>query len=506
MATPLVSMSPSNAPPPLSLLPDEDWLIESSTSSSARGSSSVAAVTANVEPKRYYDAVKEDVWRCAMTHEVVALEENYTWDIVSLPPGKVVIGSKWVYKIKYNADGKIERHKARLVVLGNKQIEGEDFDETFAPVVKMSTVRGLLSLVSAKGWEVHQMDVHNAFLHGLLGCKPVSTPIEQNHQLASDESPLLKYPSSYRRLVGRLVYLRITHPELCYSIHLLSQFMKAPREGHWDAALRVVRFLKGSPGQDLPEDEIPDLMMLYLDEPDGAGHNYGPDDPRVTNAVSRVDKMIGRAIQGLKKREIFDEVHVILLGDHGMVTNCDKKTIYIDDLADWIKIPADWINAYSPVLAINPRWGKDVENPGEKNAEFVAKMNEALSSGKVENGEFLQVYLKEKLPERLHYSESSRIPPIVGMVGEGILVRQNRTNAHECYGDHRYDNQYFSMRSIFIGHGPRFRRGNKVPSFENVQIYNVVAEILGLQPASNNGSSLFTRNILSHFKKTGEVE
>nr|VDD48549.1 unnamed protein product [Brassica oleracea] len=257
---------------------------------------------------------------------------------------------------------------------------------------------------------------------------------------------------------------------------------------------------------DLPEEDIPDLMMLYFNEPDGAGHSYGPDDPRVTKAVATIDKMIGRIIQGLKKREIFDEVHVILLGDHGMVTNCDLKTIYIEDLADWVKIPADWINAYSPVLAMNPRWGEDVKNSGEKNAELVAKMNEALSSGKVENGEFLKVYLKEKLPKRLHYSDSSRIPPIIGMVGEGLVVRQNRTGVHECYGDHGYDNAYFSMRSIFMGHGPRFRKGKKVPSFENVQIYNVVAEILGLRPASNNGSSLFTRNILSSFGETVEVE
>ncbi|KAJ4913546.1 Alkaline-phosphatase-like family protein [Raphanus sativus] len=216
--------------------------------------------------------------------------------------------------------------------------------------------------------------------------------------------------------------------------------------------------------------------------------------------------MIGRVIKGLKKRKVFGDVHVILLGDHGMVTNCDKKVIYIDDLADWIKIPADWIQDYSPVLVMNPRWGKDVKNPGEKNAELVAKMNEVLSSGKVENGEFLKVYLKDKLPKRLHYSESSRIPPIIGMVGEGLLVRQNRTNVQECSGDHGYDNMFFSMRSIFIGHGPRFRRGKKVPSFENVQIYNVVAEILGLRPAPNNGSSLFTRSLLRPSGKTAQLE
>ncbi|CAA0396940.1 unnamed protein product [Arabidopsis thaliana] len=121
-------------------------------------------------------------------------------------------------------------------------------------------------------------------------------------------------------------------------------------------------------------------------------------------------------------------------------------------------------------------------------------MNEALSSGKVKNGEFLTVYLKEKLPERLHYSQSYRIPPIIGMVGE------------ECYGDHGYDNKFFSMRTIFVGHGSRFRRGKKVPSFENVQIYSVVADILGLRPAPNNGSSLFPRSILLPFRATRGLE
>lgn len=84
---------------------------------------------------------------------------------------------------------------------------------------------------------------------GLLGCKPVSIPLEQYHKSHSEDTPVLTDPSKYRRLVGRLVYLSITRPELCYTIHLLFQFMKQPREAHWTAALRVVRFRKGCPGQ-----------------------------------------------------------------------------------------------------------------------------------------------------------------------------------------------------------------------------------------------------------------
>ena len=84
----------------------------------------------------------------------------------SLPPSKRAIGSKWVFRTKYKSNGSIERHKARLVVLGNRQIEGTDNTETFAPVAKMDYVRLFLSVTVIRGWELHQMDVHNAFLHG----------------------------------------------------------------------------------------------------------------------------------------------------------------------------------------------------------------------------------------------------------------------------------------------------------------------------------------------------
>ena len=103
-----------------------------------------------------------------MSDELGALEKNGTWVMYSLPPGKKAIGSKWVFRTKYKSDGSIERHKARLVVLGNRQIEGTDYMETFAPVAKMDYVRLFLSVAVIRGWELHQMDVHNAFLHGDL--------------------------------------------------------------------------------------------------------------------------------------------------------------------------------------------------------------------------------------------------------------------------------------------------------------------------------------------------
>lgn len=104
----------------------------------------IAAVTADKEPMLFAEAVKDSRWRLAMQEEIQALEDNNTWTLCSLPMNKKALGCKWVYKIKYLSDGTIERFKARLVILGNHQVEGIDYTETFAPVAKMVTVRTVL--------------------------------------------------------------------------------------------------------------------------------------------------------------------------------------------------------------------------------------------------------------------------------------------------------------------------------------------------------------------------
>ncbi|KAG7599411.1 Reverse transcriptase RNA-dependent DNA polymerase [Arabidopsis suecica] len=347
------------------------------------------AITSGVEPQFYKDAILDENWRDAVQDEIVALEDNGTWTVETLPKGKKALGCKWVFKLKYNADGTLERHKARLVVLGNNQTEGIDFNETYAPVAKMVTVRAFLQQAASNDWEVHQMDVHNAFLHGdldeevymqfppgfrtedksqvcrlkkslyglkqaprcwfaklgsalkeygfiqnvsnyslftfedststlnvlvyvddiiisgsslaiiekfkcyvsdcfhmknlgllryflgievarnstgfylcqrkytldlltttgVLGAKPVAFPMVQNHKLALAKGKPLIDPTRYRRLIGKLIYLGVTRPELSYAIHILSQFMSQPKEEHWTAALRVLCYLKNTPGQ-----------------------------------------------------------------------------------------------------------------------------------------------------------------------------------------------------------------------------------------------------------------
>ncbi|KAJ3704768.1 hypothetical protein LUZ61_008473 [Rhynchospora tenuis] len=120
------------------------------------------------EPTTYNQAVKLNCWRQAMAAELDALARNSTWELVPPPPGAHIIGAKWIFKTKYNADGSVERHKARLVAKGFNQEEGIDYNETFSPVVKSTTIRIVLCIALSKSWPLHQLDVNNAFLNGEL--------------------------------------------------------------------------------------------------------------------------------------------------------------------------------------------------------------------------------------------------------------------------------------------------------------------------------------------------
>lgn len=123
----------------------------------------VCAITTTVEPTSFEQAHSDPNWRAAMDAELLALDQQNTWTLTRLPPGHRTIGCKWVYKIKYNSDGIVERYKARLVAKGFTQWESIDYKETFAPVAKLITVRCFLAVASVRNWSIHQLDVQNAF-------------------------------------------------------------------------------------------------------------------------------------------------------------------------------------------------------------------------------------------------------------------------------------------------------------------------------------------------------
>ena len=103
-----------------------------------------------------------------MVEEMDALDKNEVWDIVELPTGRKSVGSTWLFKKNFNAQGKVEKYKSRLVAKGYSQVEGIDFGEIFSPVAKLTSIIFILSIVVAFDLEVEQMDVKTSFLHGDL--------------------------------------------------------------------------------------------------------------------------------------------------------------------------------------------------------------------------------------------------------------------------------------------------------------------------------------------------
>jgi hypothetical protein len=123
------------------------------------------------DPRTVREAVNSEdskLWKKAMVEEMDALDKNEAWDIVELPAGRKTVGSKWLFKKKFNAEGKVEKYKARLVAKGYSQVEGIDFGEIFSPVAKLTSIRFILSIAAAFDLEVEQMDVKTTFLHGDL--------------------------------------------------------------------------------------------------------------------------------------------------------------------------------------------------------------------------------------------------------------------------------------------------------------------------------------------------
>lgn len=120
------------------------------------------------EPNNYLEAAENPEWEEAMDKEIQSIEKNGTWNLSKLPAGHKAIGLKWVFKLKKNADGEIVKHKVRLVAKGYVQKHGVDYEEVFAPVAGLDTVKFILALAANRGWQVHHLDVKSAFLHGVL--------------------------------------------------------------------------------------------------------------------------------------------------------------------------------------------------------------------------------------------------------------------------------------------------------------------------------------------------
>jgi hypothetical protein len=122
----------------------------------------------DVKPSSFEEADKSQVWKDAMLEEYRSITKKNVWDIVSRPKDKLVVSSKWIYKIKHAAVGSVEKFKARFVARGFTQKEGIDYEETFSPIARHTSIRTIIALAPVLGWKLHQMDVKTTFLNGKI--------------------------------------------------------------------------------------------------------------------------------------------------------------------------------------------------------------------------------------------------------------------------------------------------------------------------------------------------
>ncbi|PYS32323.1 MAG: alkaline phosphatase family protein [Acidobacteria bacterium] len=239
---------------------------------------------------------------------------------------------------------------------------------------------------------------------------------------------------------------------------------------------------------DLPRDQRPTFLALYFSDPDDAGHEFGPIASETRKAVLNVDKEIGRLIMGLKAREIFRQINLIIVSDHGMASVRLTNAILLDKLFDTNL--ASRIFWTREIVSIFPKAGKEDE------------IYQSLKRRLPPQG---RVYRKAEMPARFHYSQSPRIAPLLVLPAEGWILTNRKAFAEmqakgetkRPKGGHGYDNQLPSMRAIFIAHGEAFKKGKVVSPFENIQVYNIMAKILGLKPAVNDGNYRAAKAVLA---------
>ncbi|XP_063755101.1 ectonucleotide pyrophosphatase/phosphodiesterase family member 2-like isoform X1 [Eleginops maclovinus] len=230
----------------------------------------------------------------------------------------------------------------------------------------------------------------------------------------------------------------------------------------------------------LPDNERPDVYAVHSEQPDTFGHRLGPLSSELDNPLREIDSIIGQLMNGLKQMNLHRCVNVIVVGDHGMEeAHCDRTEFlssYPLNIDEIQLIPGS-------VGRIRPR--------DPKSSTYDPKVVVANLTCKMPTQHF-KPYLKQHLPKRLHYANNRRIEDVHLLMERKwhIAKKMPEKWRKRCgfFGDHGFDNKITSMRTIFMGHGPSFKFQKKVPVFENIELYNVLCDLLGLKPAPNNGT------------------
>ncbi len=217
-----------------------------------------------------------------------------------------------------------------------------------------------------------------------------------------------------------------------------------------------------------------DFAALYFSFVDGAGHRYGPQSDEVEAAIRKADKLMGYLKKQLIENDLWKDLNLIVLSDHGMVQLSSQKIVLLDSIINMSNI--ERIITYSPVAMIQPETGKT--------EMMFQKLNEASTH--------YRVYKKEDLPERFHLKNNPRVPELmlIADIGYSFVTREYKEEflSRLPGGTHGYDNQNKKMHAFFLARGPAFKNGMTVGSFQNIHIYELITDLLDIEAAPNDGS------------------
>jgi predicted AlkP superfamily pyrophosphatase or phosphodiesterase len=250
-------------------------------------------------------------------------------------------------------------------------------------------------------------------------------------------------------------------------------------------AMRIDALLKDL---DRPAKDRPVFLTTYFSTTDDVGHEFGPDSEEIKYAVWEVDDYIARLVKGLSTRGIQDQVHVIITSDHGMAAYDQRNAIVMDDYFN-----TNDKGLADPILTTGEIW-QIFAKPG-KTEEILEKLKPIRKAA---------CWRKENIPARLNYSRGRRIAPIVCSANPGWFMtsreryetQKKSDDFEQIRGAHGHDNQLEVMGATFIAAGPRFKKGFVSEPFENVEIYNLMCEILGVKPARNDGDLNRVKHLL----------
>ncbi|TQS35945.1 hypothetical protein Golomagni_03619 [Golovinomyces magnicellulatus] len=253
-----------------------------------------------------------------------------------------------------------------------------------------------------------------------------------------------------------------------------------------DKSKRILELLdKKGYEDDLDEDSRPQLIAAYIPNVDTAGHLYGPNSTDIRSTISDVDQMLDEIHLGLEQRNLTKIVNVVVVSDHGMATTDISRMIQLEDLIDLDKI--EHIDGW-------PLSGLRLKDSSQIHEVF-------HELKKLSENQNFEVYLRdENMPERYHFSNNKRIAPlwIVPKTGWAITTRKefdiekskSKGLQYHPRGLHGYDHEHPLMRAIFVATGPSFPRtpSKRIKPFQNIEVYNIICDSLGVVPMSNNGT------------------